>query len=66
MTTTAKKYLVKTGLDFELNGTPVRVEPGDTLTEADLPKGANIAYLVARGHLEEPAKAKKAAKRAVS
>lgn len=53
MSTTKKTYLVRTGLDFELNGKPVRVEPGDTLTDADLPKGANIGHLVGRGHLEE-------------
>lgn len=60
MTTTPKKYLVKTGLDFELNGTPVRVEPGNMLTVADLPEGADIEHLLARGHLVEEKAAKKA------
>lgn len=60
MTTTPKKYLVKTGLDFELDGTPVRVEPGATLTADDLPKGADIEHLLKRGHLVDPKKTKKA------
>lgn len=61
--TAPKTYLVKTGLDFELDGTPVRVEPGDTLTAADLPEGADIEHLLKRGHLVEP---KRAAKKAVN
>lgn len=65
MTTTPTKYLVKTGLDFERDGTPVRVEPGETLTAADLPEGANIDHLLARGHLVLEPK-KKAAKKAVN
>lgn len=63
---TTKKYLVRTGLDYELDGEPVRREPGDTLTAADLPKGADIGHLVKRGHLEEVKPKKAAAKKAVS
>lgn len=46
----SKKYLVKNGLDYDVDGEPRRAEPDDVVD--DLPP-KSVSWLLDRGHIEE-------------
>lgn len=53
-----KTYLVRNGINYEVDGVEKRAEP-DELVD-DLPEKA-IGWLLEQGHIDEPPKPKKAA-----